>query len=180
MSYRIAAAAVKGDRRGAVPDILKAAGLEGYDEPEEINSWDLISGEMFGAPSSMQSPVATCLVGGWTLLLNGELALAILEFSEPLTSLVKTQSMMFFAVVADSATGTYGYRLQGPSRARTVFVDGTQSDESGEPLECEAPVVPAEYSEDDLLDIMEYLEVDFEEGLERASPIMVYRHSSSR
>jgi hypothetical protein len=180
MSYRITEAAVRGDQRDSIPDILMAAGLEGYSGPEELESWDLISGEMFDAPSSKKPPVAACLVGDWTLLLNEKLALAILDFAEPLNSLVDSQPMTFFAVIADTSTGMYGYRLQGPSQARAVFVDGERLDESGEPLECEAPIIPEEYSEDDLLDIMAYLEVDFEEGLDHASPITVYRHSMSR
>jgi hypothetical protein len=111
---------------------------------------------------------------------NEKIALAILDFAEPLNSLVESKPMTFFAVIADSATGMYGYRLQGPSQTRAVFVDWERLDESGEPLECETPITPEEYSEDDLMDIMAYLEVDFEEGLEHASPITVYRHSLSR
>jgi hypothetical protein len=73
MSYRITAAAVRGDRRDSIPDILKAAALDGYSGPEELESWDLISGEMFDVPSSKKPPVAACLVGDWTLRMKRSL-----------------------------------------------------------------------------------------------------------
>ena len=110
-------------------------------------------------------------------LINEKLAFAILDFSDSLTSLVKSRSLTFFAVVADSTTGTFGFRLQEPTHLRSVFVEGGKAVQSGVPLECEEPIVPEKYSEEALLDVMDQLEIDVEDGLERAGPVMVYRRS---
>ena len=178
VSYRMVAAAVKGDQRESVLDILQAVGLDGYVRAETMASWSLASRKMLDtSSSSSHPPVAACLVGDWTLLINKKLAFAILDFSDSLTALVRSQSMTLFAVVADSNTGTFGFRLQEPKRIRFVLVEGDKAAQAGEPLECEEPIVPEAYSEEALLDIMDLLEIDMEDGLERAGPVIVYRHS---
>ncbi|MFO1364480.1 MAG: hypothetical protein U1F45_18825 [Burkholderiales bacterium] len=79
-------------------------------------------------------------------------------------------------MVADSTTGMYGYRLVEPAGTRFVFVEGGRADESGSAFECERPIAADDYSEENLLDVMDHLGLDFEQGLEEASPVLIWRH----
>ncbi|MFO1205920.1 MAG: hypothetical protein U1E63_09390 [Burkholderiales bacterium] len=177
MSYRITAAAIQGEQLAALPDIMKAAGLDGYGPPDEVASWSEVADEVFDAPISRTAPLAACVAGEWTLILNGEIALALFEGNEALTLLVQSRGLTCFSVVADSTTGMFGYRLTQPRGTRFVFVEGDRVDEFGAALGCEGLIAAAEYSEESLLDVMDFLGVDFEAGLEDAGPVVVYRHA---
>ena len=69
----------------------------------------------------------------------------------------------------------YGYRLVEPAGTRFVLVEGGRADESGAALACEGPISADTYSEENLLDVMDHLGIDFEQGVEDASPFLVCR-----
>lgn len=177
MSYRMTAAAVKGNRLALMPEIVRAAGLQGYGAAQQVDSWSMVADEIFAAGVSKTAPVAACVVGGWTLIPSGEIALAAFEGNEALASLVQFHAMSLFSIVAESTTGMYGYRLTEPAGTRFVLVEGSRLEESGTALTCERPIVVDKYSEEDLLEVMDHLGIDFENGLEDASPILVWRHA---
>jgi hypothetical protein len=177
MSYRITAAAVKGNRLELMPDVVRAAGLQGYGAAQEVESWSMVADEIPEAGVSRTAPVAACVVGGWTLIPSGEIALAAFEGNEALASLVQSHAMSLVSVVAESTTGMYGYRLTEPAGTRFVLVEGGRLEESGTALTCEPPIVIGKYTEEDLLEVRDHLGIDFENGLADASPILVWRHA---
>jgi len=177
MGYRLVSAAVKGNQLDLVPEILRATALDGYGTAHTVASWSEVADEVLNADVSRTAPVAACVVGEWTLILSGEIAMMVFEGHEALLAFVRSRSLHLFGVVADGTTGMYGYRVVQPTGTRFVFVEGDSAQDSGTPLACEGPIVAGEYSEEHLLDVMDQLGIDFEGGLEDASPVMIWRHS---
>ena len=83
--------------------------------------------------------------------------------------------MSLFSVVAESTTADVsGYRLDGTGRHPIRFsVEGSRLEGMGPALTCERPIWSTSTRKRDLLEVMDHLGIDFENGLEGASPILV-------
>ena len=166
------AAALEGDFRDRLADVVRACGRRPVGEVRLFNDWASV------APLAVRkNHLAAACSGGWTVLVDdGEMTADLFDNPEAGAALSARYVTRVVSAFGQTVAGGCGFRAHTPAGTRSVVVDhdGVVEDE-GEPLPGEDTTDLDKHDMYSVLDTLGLLGLDFADGVESSTRCALVR-----
>jgi hypothetical protein len=161
---RFLIAALEGDMRDRLSEIVRACGKKPLGPVQVFPDWNSISAHVQKTGGLM----AACS-GGWTILddpgLLDTIPGAIFEDSQLGAALARRINGRVVAAIGEDTMCVYGFRVYSLQGTRAVLVSNRGCQEMGDPMPGESRVDWAHANEEDVLLVLQSLGIDIEDGV---------------
>lgn len=170
-------AALEGDFRDQLADIVRACGRRPVGEVRLFSDWASV------APlAARKNHLAAACSGGWTVLVDdGEMTADVFDHPAAGAALAARYSTRVVSAFGHTVAGGCGFRVYTPAGARSVVVDqdGVVEDE-GEPIPGEDTAHLAKHDMYSVLDTLGLLGLDLADGVESSTRCALVRLAPKR
>jgi len=169
---RFLIAAIEGEHVHRLDEIVRALGKVPRAPCASFGNWSLAA-PYVDEPSSLVAVKS----GDWTILCDDTtLTGAIFDSISLGESLAQKLRSRVVSALGDNTACAYGYRVYSFGGTRAVFVHETIEQNSGKPIPGEPEVSLDDYNEESVLELLQLLGIDIQDGVESSTKAAVIRY----